>query len=50
MSKRFFEFPNPVNETSARLVAAGVVAQAAVFLTVRGANRSDLDGSGVSQP
>lgn len=28
-------FPNPVNETSARLVAAGVVAQAIVFLTVR---------------
>lgn len=28
-------FPNPVNETSARLVAAGVVAQAAVFLVVR---------------
>ncbi len=28
-------FPNPVNETSARLVAAGVVAQAIVFLVVR---------------
>ena len=28
-------FPNPVNETSARLVAAGVVAQAVVFLVVR---------------
>ena len=28
-------FPNPVNETSARLVAAGVVAQAIVFLFVR---------------
>jgi hypothetical protein len=28
-------FPNPVNETSARLVAAGVVAQAVVFLLVR---------------
>ena len=28
-------FPNPVNETSARLVAAGVVAQAIVFLLVR---------------
>lgn len=26
-----FEFPDPVNETSARLVAAGVVAQAVVF-------------------
>ena len=28
-------FPNPVNETSARLVAAGVVVQALVFLVVR---------------
>jgi hypothetical protein len=28
-------FPDPVNETSARLVAAGVVAQAVVFLVVR---------------
>jgi len=28
-------FPNPVNETSARLVAAGVVAQAIVFLVLR---------------
>lgn len=28
-------FPNPVNETSARLVAAGVVAQGAAFLAVR---------------
>jgi hypothetical protein len=28
-------FPDPVNETSARLVAAGVVAQALVFLVVR---------------
>ncbi len=27
-----FRFPNPVNETSARLVAAGVVAMAAVYL------------------
>ena len=27
-----FEFPDPVDETSARLVAAGVVAQAVVFL------------------
>lgn len=26
---RFFEFPNPVNETSARVVATGVVAMAA---------------------
>jgi hypothetical protein len=30
-----FRFPNPVNETSARLVAAGVVAQAVLFLAVR---------------
>ncbi len=28
-------FPDPVNETSARLVAAGVVAQAVVFLVLR---------------
>jgi hypothetical protein len=28
-------FPNPVNETSARLVAAGVVAQAILFLVLR---------------
>lgn len=28
-------FPNPVNETSARLVAAGVVTQGAAFLAVR---------------
>mgnify|MGYP001333550866 CR=1 FL=1 len=35
MRSRLFEFPNPVNETSARLVASGVVAQALVFLTVR---------------
>ncbi len=28
-------FPNPVNETSARLVATGVVAQAVVFLALR---------------
>ncbi len=31
MSKRF-PFPNPVNETSARLVAAGVVTISAIFL------------------
>jgi len=31
MSKRF-PFPNPVNETSARLVAAGVVAISTIFL------------------
>lgn len=30
-----FSFPNPVNEISARLVAAGVVAQVAVFLVTR---------------
>lgn len=30
-----FSFPNPVNETSARLVAAGVVAQAVAFLVWR---------------
>jgi len=32
--ERWFSFPNPVNETSARLVATGVVLQAAVFLAV----------------
>lgn len=35
MSRKPFEFPNPVNETSARLVASGVVAQGLVFLAVR---------------
>ncbi len=30
-----FSFPDPVNETSARLVAAGVVVQAVVFLAFR---------------
>jgi hypothetical protein len=35
MARIRFEFPNPVNETSARLVAAGVVTQGIVFLTVR---------------
>lgn len=30
-----FSFPDPVNETSARIVAAGVVAQAVVFLVLR---------------
>jgi hypothetical protein len=30
--RRLFSFPNPVNETSARLVAAGVVAQGVGFL------------------
>jgi hypothetical protein len=33
--RRPFGFPNPVNETSARLVAAGVVAQAVAFLVLR---------------
>lgn len=32
MRSKWFDFPNPVNETSARLVAAGVVAQAVAFL------------------
>lgn len=30
-----FSFPNPVNETSARLVALGAVVQSALFLLVR---------------
>jgi hypothetical protein len=33
--RALLSFPDPVNETSARLVAAGVVAQAIVFLFVR---------------
>ena len=33
--RRWLGFPNPVNETSARLVATGVVAQGVVFLAVR---------------
>jgi hypothetical protein len=33
--RQLFEFPDPVNETSARLVAAGVVAQVAAFLVFR---------------
>jgi hypothetical protein len=33
--RTLFRFPDPVNVTSARLVAAGVVAQALVFLLVR---------------
>ncbi len=33
--RQVFSFPDPVNETSARLVAAGVVVQAAAFLVVR---------------
>lgn len=35
MSSKLFGFPNPVNETSARLVAAGVVAQGAAFLATQ---------------
>lgn len=35
MSQRLFSFPNPVNETSARLVASGAFAQAVLFLTIR---------------
>ena len=33
--RALLSFPDPVNETSARLVAAGVMAQAIVFLVVR---------------
>lgn len=33
--RRLFSFPDPVNESSARLVAAGVVVQAVAFLIVR---------------
>ena len=33
--RRLFRFPNPVNETSARLVAGGVVIQGLAFLVVR---------------
>ena len=33
--RALLSFPDPVNETSARLVAAGVVAQAIVFLVLR---------------
>ena len=32
--RQMFRFPDPVNETSARLVAAGVVAQALLFLVL----------------
>ncbi len=32
---RLFSFPNPVNETSARLVATGVVLQSVLFLVIR---------------
>ena len=33
--RRFFSFPDPVNETSARLVALGVVTQGVLFLVFR---------------
>jgi hypothetical protein len=33
--RKLLSFPNPVNETSARLVAGGVVAQAVAFFAVR---------------
>ena len=33
--RKLLSFPNPVNETSARLVAGGVVAQGVAFLAVR---------------
>jgi Domain of unknown function (DUF4395) len=33
--RKWLSFPNPVNETSARLVAGGVVAQAITFLVLR---------------
>jgi hypothetical protein len=33
--RRLFTFPNPVNETSARLVAGGVLLQAIAFLAIR---------------
>lgn len=33
--RKLFGFPNPVNETSARLVASGVVAQGVAFLVLR---------------
>ena len=33
--RKVLGFPNPVNETSARLVASGVVAQAVAFLLIR---------------
>jgi len=33
--RSWFGFPNPVNETSARLVAAGAVLQSIAFLVVR---------------
>ena len=33
--RKLLSFPNPVNETSARLVAGGVVLQAVAFLAIR---------------
>ena len=33
--RRLFQFPDPVNETSARIVAAGVVTMALAFLVLR---------------
>jgi hypothetical protein len=33
--RKWLDFPNPVNETSARLVAGGVVLQAVAFLAIR---------------
>lgn len=33
--RRLFSFPDPVNETSARVVAAGVLLEAALFFVVR---------------
>jgi hypothetical protein len=33
--RKLLSFPNPVNETSARLVASGVIAQAVAFVVVR---------------
>jgi len=35
MRSRLFDFPNPVNETSARLVATGAVLQGVAFLVFR---------------
>ena len=35
MRSRLFDFPNPVNETSARLVAMGAVLQGVAFLVFR---------------
>lgn len=33
--RKLLDFPNPVNETSARLVASGVVVQGVAFLAIR---------------